>query len=206
MDYIYLIKISKNIIQKFRVININRIILIIFFIVFNGCFLLQKKNSIISSCDEKKLQLHIHEIDLFNNSKKHYYKSIKSGLNNKKTVSFTIEELNQFIKKYPNSSKVKEVFRLLNNLLLKIENKNYCIAESYFLMKRYKTSLDYLKDFIDTFPNSHLKEKVLYKICVSQYELHMKKDFFKSYERYMKYFSNSFNAKKLKIFYKKLVQ
>ncbi|WP_185850224.1 tetratricopeptide repeat protein [Blattabacterium cuenoti] len=194
MDCTYLIKISKNIIKR-----IDKIILIIFFIFFNGCSFLTKRNSILSSCDEKKFNLH--EIHLFKNSKKYY--SIKSD---EKTVFFTIEELIEFIKKNPNTSKAKEACRLLNNLLLKIESKNYCIAESYFLMHRYKTALDYLKDFIETFPNSHLKEKVLYNICISQYELRMKKPFFKSYERYMKSFPNSFNAKKLKILYKKLVK
>lgn len=196
MDYTYLIKISKNIIKR-----IDKIILIIFFIFFNGCFFLNKRNSILSSYDEKKINLH--EIYLFKNSKNCY--SIKSDLNEKK-VSFTIEKLIELIKKDPDGSKVKEVCRLLNNLFLKIENKNYCIAESYFLMHRYKIALDFLKDFIETFPNSGLKEKVLYKICISQYELCMKKPFLKSYEKYMKYFSNSFNAKKLKILYKSLVK
>ncbi|WP_185860553.1 outer membrane protein assembly factor BamD [Blattabacterium cuenoti] len=93
---------------------------------------------------------------------------------------------------------------MLNNLLTKIEKKNYCIANSYFLMQRYQASLIYFKDLINDFPKSHFKEKVMYKICVYQYQLSKKKDFIKSYEEYMKNFPYSFNVKKLKVLYKKL--
>ncbi|WP_185864315.1 hypothetical protein [Blattabacterium cuenoti] len=179
----------------------RRIVLIIFLITFSSCFL-SKKNIDIS--DEKKSQLH-KAILLNENVKKYYEKSSNDNLDNQ-LVFYTIEELHQFIKNHPNSIKLKEVLKLLNDLLLKIEIKNYHIAESYFLMHRYKVSLQYFKDFINVFPNSHFKEKVLYKICVAQYKISMKKDFFKSYEKYMKYYSKYSNAKKLKILYKELTK
>ncbi len=162
--------------------------------LFEGCSFLPEKKSVLSE-----------EETLFEQGKRHYFSSLNFDLDQTKT-NIAINKFNQFIKEYPDSSKIKEAYRLLDNLLKKIEKKNYCIANSYFLMGRYQASLIYFQDLINDFPESRFKEKVMYKICVSQYQLSKKKDFVKSYEKYMNDFSYSSNAKKLKILYKKLKQ
>ncbi|WP_185861111.1 outer membrane protein assembly factor BamD [Blattabacterium cuenoti] len=177
-----------------------RIILVIFFIFIGsildleGCFFFQDKKSFLSE-----------EGSFFEKVKNHYLSSLDFNLDQTKT-DVAIDKLNQFIQKYPDGSKIKEAYRLLNNLLEKIERKNYCIANSYFLMHRYRASLIYFQDLINDFPESSFKEKIMYKICVSQYQLSKKKDFGKSYEKYMDNFPYSSNAKKLKVLYKKLKQ
>ncbi|WP_185857159.1 outer membrane protein assembly factor BamD [Blattabacterium cuenoti] len=161
-------------------------------LVFEGCSILPEKKSVFSEEDT-----------LFEQGKRYYLSSLNFDLDQTKT-DIAISKFNQFIKKYPDSSKIKEAYRILNNLLKKIEKKNYCIANSYFLMNRYQASLIYFKDLINDFPESCFKEKIMYKICVSQYKLSKKKDFVRSYNEYMKNFPYSYNAKKLKILYKKL--
>ncbi|WP_185866983.1 outer membrane protein assembly factor BamD [Blattabacterium cuenoti] len=160
--------------------------------LFEGCFILPEKQSVFSE-----------EEALFYKGKRHSLSSLNFDLDQTKT-DIAINNLNQFIEKYPDSSKIKEAYRLLNNLLEKIEKKNYYIANSYFLMRRFQASLIYFQDLITDFPESRFKEKIMYKICVSQYQLSRKKDFVKSYNEYMKNFSYSSNAKKLKVLYKKL--
>ncbi|WP_185876672.1 outer membrane protein assembly factor BamD [Blattabacterium cuenoti] len=167
--------------------------------LLESCFLFTgKKNVLTEGLNESK-----EEEDLFKSGKEYYNSSLSYNLDQEKT-DIAINKLNQFIKNYPNSPKVKEVYDLLNNLFFKIERKNYCIADSYFLMGRYQASLIYFQNLIKNFPRSIFKEKVLYKICVSQYKLRRKKDFFNSYYEYLKHFKFHSNSKKLKILYKKL--
>ncbi|WP_185861983.1 outer membrane protein assembly factor BamD [Blattabacterium cuenoti] len=171
--------------MNFRII----LLLIIIITIFNGCLIFSDINK--------------NEEDLFKSGKNYYYSSINFDLDKTKTC-VAINKINQFIREYPNSCNVKEAYRLLNDLLKKIEDKNYNIADSYFLMGRYQVSLIYFKNLIKNFPDGFFKEQILYKICLSQYKLSKKKDFFRSYEEYMKYFSHLSNAKKLKFLYKKL--
>ncbi|WP_185868873.1 outer membrane protein assembly factor BamD [Blattabacterium cuenoti] len=153
----------------------------------------------ISLKEEEELEENL----LFNSGKNYYFSSLNFDLDPAKARN-AINKFNQFVKKYPQSSKVKEAYSMLHDLLKKIEKKNYCIADSYFLMGRYKTSLKFFQDLIQYFPESRFKEKILYKICISQFFLSRKKDFFKSYNEYMKHFSYHIHAKKLKMLYKKL--
>ncbi|WP_185859135.1 outer membrane protein assembly factor BamD [Blattabacterium cuenoti] len=172
--------------------------MVVFITFFESCFIFSEKKPVLSWKEDES-----GEKGLFESGKHHYFSSLNFDLDQTKT-NIAINKLNQFVREYPDSSKIKEAYRLINNLLMKIEKKNYCIADSYFLMRRYQASLIYFQDFIRDFPESHLKEKVLYKICVSQYQLSRKKDFFKSYYEYMKCFPHHSNAKKLKVLYKRL--
>ncbi|WP_185872060.1 outer membrane protein assembly factor BamD [Blattabacterium cuenoti] len=175
-------------------------LIIIFMSFFESCVISKKKYVSLELEKENELI----EENLFESGKYYYFSSLNFNLDKNKT-DIAINKFNQFIKKYPKSLKIKEVYKLLNDLLMKIERKNYYIANLYFIMHKYQTSLDYFQDFIKDFPESNFKEKVLYKICVSQYKLYKKKDFIKSYNDYMKYFSYyKNNTKKLKILYKKL--
>ncbi len=161
---------------------------------FEGCSILSEKKSDFLESGESTL---------FEKGKRDYLSSLNFNLDQTKT-NLAINELNQFIKEHPDSSKVKEAYDLIQKLLKKIEQKNYYIANYYFIMHKYKAALIYFQDFINQFPKTSFKEKVLYKICVSQYQISRKEDFFKSYNEYIKNFPNSNNAKKLKILYKKL--
>ncbi|WP_185869453.1 tetratricopeptide repeat protein [Blattabacterium cuenoti] len=179
--------------------NFRIILIIIIITFFEGCFIFSEKKYFLEKNDKKT------EKSLFESGKRYYLSSLNFDLDQNNTT-IAVNKLNQFIKDYPNSLMTKEAYKYLNNLLMKIEIKNYYIAESYFLMQRYKVSLIYFQDFLNTFPKSFFKEKVLYKICYANYKLFRKYDFFKSYEKYIKNFSNlSYNAKKLKVLYKKLL-
>ncbi|WP_185853174.1 outer membrane protein assembly factor BamD [Blattabacterium cuenoti] len=179
--------------------NIKTICLIgVFITFFESCFLFSEKKFVFSGKENES-----GEEGLFESGKRHYFSSLNFDLDQTKTNN-AINKLNQFIREYPDSSKIEEAYRLINDLLMKIERKNYCIADSYFLMRRYQASLIYFQDLMRDFPESHFKEKVLYKICVAQYQLSRKKDFLKSYNEYMKCFPHYSNAKRLKVLYKKL--
>jgi len=172
-----------------RIIFVITILFISF--LFESCLFFPENKSISSE-----------EEVLFEKGKRSYLFSLNFNLDQTNT-EIAIDKLNQFIKKYPNSLKIKEAYKLLDNLLYKIEKKNYCIANSYFLIQKYQASLIYFQNIISEFPETRFKEKIMYKICVSQYKLSRKKDFVKSYNEYMINFPNSLNAKKLKVLYQK---
>ncbi|WP_185863087.1 outer membrane protein assembly factor BamD [Blattabacterium cuenoti] len=138
---------------------------------------------------------------LFEKGRRYFLSSPNFDLDQTKT-KIAIEKLSQFIKDYPNSTKVKEVYNFIEKLLNKIEKKDYNIANYYFLTQKYQSSLICFQDFIKNFPKSSLKEEAMYKICVCQHKLSNRKNFIKSYDEYMKNFPYSSNAKKLEILYK----
>ncbi|AWU44223.1 outer membrane protein assembly factor BamD [Blattabacterium punctulatus] len=144
----------------------------------------------------------------------YYFKSLNFDLDQKKTKE-AIEVLNKFIKAYPNSSKLEEINEILNKLSKRLEKKDYYIANTYFFMKKYQSSLIYFKNFLNNFPKSNFKEDVLYKICLITYKLSINKkenqknkisNFIDAYYRYIKLYPNSPNIKKLTIFYEKLLK
>ncbi|AER40702.1 hypothetical protein MADAR_402 [Blattabacterium sp. (Mastotermes darwiniensis) str. MADAR] len=145
---------------------------------------------------------------LFQRSFNNYLSSLSFDLDPTKTKK-AIEELNQFIKKYPNSYKISEAHKLLSELENRLEKKDFYIAHTYFLMKKYNAALIYFQNFLMDFPKSNFKEKVLYQICIIKYKLANNKEkvlnFFEEYNKYIKSYPNSPNIKTLKIFYKKLL-
>ncbi|AGW85982.1 hypothetical protein K645_1016 [Blattabacterium sp. (Nauphoeta cinerea)] len=175
---------------------------IIFFVSVLSIAILHKGCSIHTGFFEKKLVLSKDKI-LFEKGKRYSLLSPNFDLDQTKT-KIAIETFNQFIKEYPDSSKVKEVYNLLYKLLNKIEKKDYNIANYYFLIRKYQSSLIYFQDFIKNFPKSYLKEDAMYKICICQHKLSNRKNFLKSYDEYIKNFPYSSNVKKLGILYKKL--
>ncbi|WP_185864885.1 outer membrane protein assembly factor BamD [Blattabacterium cuenoti] len=117
-----------------------------------------------------------------------------------------IKKFNFFLKSYPNSSKFQEVNRMIYNLYYKLENEEYNRSKLYFSLHRYESAVIYFQNFLIYFPHSIFKEEILYKICISKYNLDKVKDFFEFYKEYIKNYPNSANAKELRYLYKKLIE
>ncbi|AWU44762.1 outer membrane protein assembly factor BamD [Blattabacterium punctulatus] len=214
--------------------NYTKIIFLLLFII-TGCYdgkhlskwnpnFYNKKNEIsilenifrkLNLFSKKKyLENNYEENELFKRGLTYYFKSLNFDLDQNKTKE-TIEVLNKFIKAYPNSSKLEEINEILNKLSKRLEKKDYYIANTYFFMKKYQSSLIYFQNFLNNFPKSNFKEDVLYKICLITYKLSINKkenqknkisNFIEAYYRYVKLYPNSPNIKKLKIFYEKLLK
>ncbi|AEU09257.1 outer membrane protein assembly factor BamD [Blattabacterium sp. (Cryptocercus punctulatus) str. Cpu] len=210
--------------------NYNKIIFFLLFII-TGCYdgkhlskwntnFYNKKNEIsilenifrkLNLFSKKKyLENNYEENESFKRGLTYYFKSLNFDLDQKKTKE-AIEVLNKFIKAYPNSSKLEEINEILNKLSKRLEKKDYYIANTYFFMKKYQSSLIYFQNFLNNFPKSNFKEDVLYKICLITYKLSINKkenqknkisNFIDAYYKYVKLYPNSSNIKKLKIFMK----
>ncbi|ACX84038.1 conserved hypothetical protein [Blattabacterium sp. (Periplaneta americana) str. BPLAN] len=147
---------------------------------------------------------------LFKRGFNEFIHSLNFDLDQTKTRA-AINTLNQFITKYPNSQKIQEIRNIIVKLIKKIEKRDYYIANTYFIMRKYKAASIYFKDFIKKYPKSIYKEKALYKICIITYKMADNKekalDFFEAYQRYVKLYPDSHSKiKELKIYYKKLLK
>ncbi|WP_185859734.1 outer membrane protein assembly factor BamD [Blattabacterium cuenoti] len=147
---------------------------------------------------------------LFKRGFNEFIHSLDFNLDQTKTRT-AIDTLNQFITKYPNSPKIQEIKNIIVKIIKKIEKRDYYIANTYFLMQKYKAALICFKDFIKKHPKSIYKEKALYKICIITYKMAVNKekalDFFEVYQRYVKLYPDSYsNIKKLKTYYKELLK
>lgn len=160
----------------------------------------KKNNKIKDDKETKKL-----EDSLFLDGKKYYIDSLNCDLD-QRLVRIAINKLFIFVKKYPKSKNKKQAYKFLHELLSKIEKKDYHISDFYYTMGKYESAIFCFQEFLKKFPRSKFKENVLYKICVSEYNLGRERDFYDFYQKYMKYFSNFPNAKKLKILCKKLIK
>lgn len=95
-----------------------------------------------------------------------------------------IEQLQFFINKYPNSSRVDRCNELIDLLRVKLEKKELDLAMLYFRMMDYKASVIALKNLLEAFPNSGSKEEIMLTILKSNYLLAENSVESKKMERY----------------------
>lgn len=79
--------------------------------LFEGCSLFTENKPVL-----------LEEETLFEKGRYYYLSSLNFNLDQTKT-NIAINKFNQLIKEYPDSSKIKEAYRLLNNLLKKSKKK-----------------------------------------------------------------------------------
>ncbi|AGD98114.1 hypothetical protein BLBBOR_215 [Blattabacterium sp. (Blatta orientalis) str. Tarazona] len=147
---------------------------------------------------------------LFDRGFNEFIHSLNFDLDQAKTHA-AIDTLNQFITKYPNSQKIQEIRNIIVKLIKKLEKRDYYIANTYFIMRKYKAASIYFKDFVKKYPKSIYKEKALYKTCIITYKMAENKekalDFFEAYQKYVKLYPDShYKIKKLKTYYKELLK
>ncbi|WP_185852617.1 outer membrane protein assembly factor BamD [Blattabacterium cuenoti] len=150
------------------------------------------------------------ENHLFKRGFNEFIHSLNFDLDQTKTRE-AIDSLNQFIIKYPNSQKIQEIRNIIVKLIKKLEKRDYYIANTYFLMRKYEAASIYFKDFLKKYPKSIYNEEALYKTCIITYKMAKKKekalDFFEAYQRYVKLYPDSHSKiKKLKKYYKELLK
>ena len=86
------------------------------------------------------------------------------------TNSFdAIDKFQLFINRYPTSPRVADANRLIDELRLKLEAKEFNNAKLYYRTENYKAAVTALQNVLVDFPASVYKEEVLYLIFKSSY-------------------------------------
>lgn len=95
-----------------------------------------------------------------------------------------IEEFETFVNNYPNSERVKECNRLIDELRLKLEHKTFNEGQLYYDLRQYQAAIVVFENLLKDFPETNNAEQVRLLIAKSSYDLASNSVFTKQEERY----------------------
>lgn len=102
-----------------------------------------------------------------------------------------IEDFQTFVNVYPNSERVKECNRLIDEMRLKLELKAFDEGLLYYNLERFQAATVTFENLLKDFPETNNAEQVRFLIAKSAYELAENSVFDKQEERFLKAVSYS---------------
>ena len=96
-----------------------------------------------------------------------------------------IDEFQDFVNAYPNSDRVKECNRLIDELRLKLEQKTLSEGQLYFDLRQYHAAMVTLENLLRDFPETRNVEEIRYRIASAAYLLAENSIYEKQEERYL---------------------
>lgn len=112
----------------------------------------------------------------------YYEGSLDYNLDQANTES-ALNELQNFLNKYPSSERSKNINELMDELSYKLEFKAYENARQYFKMAEYKAADVAFENVLADFPSTKLRPQIYEYILRSKYELAINSVFDKKQER-----------------------
>lgn len=100
-----------------------------------------------------------------------FYKSSPRPLLDQQTTQQAISAFNEFIVRYPNTTKKAEVNRIITELRNKLVEKSYISAKLYYDMNDYKAAITALKNSLTEYPSSEYREDMLFMVLQASYDL-----------------------------------
>ena len=82
-----------------------------------------------------------------------------------------IVALQDFITRYPNSTRVDAFNELIEELTVRLHDKNFINAYTYFKIEKYKSAVVAFKNALKNYGNTAHREQIMYYIVVSNYRL-----------------------------------
>jgi outer membrane protein assembly factor BamD len=105
---------------------------------------------------------------LFKNAYCYYLDSPTSSLDQKNTID-AIRQFQLFINRYPTSEKIPECNKLIDEMRLKLEMKDFNNAMIYYNMSSYKSAIVAFQNVIKSYPATNNKEECMYYILRSSW-------------------------------------
>ena len=81
-----------------------------------------------------------------------------------------IKQFQLFINKYPKSSRVEECNRLIDQLRLKLETKDFMNAKLYYKTEEYKSATIAFANVIKDFPTTQYREECMFLVIKAAYK------------------------------------
>jgi len=106
----------------------------------------------------------------FMNAYCYYEDSPSPNLDQTNTLK-AIDELQIFINRHPNSPRIEECNKLIDELNDKLVLKSFNGAKLYYDLGEYKASITALNNSLLEYPDTRFREELLYMILRSSYEL-----------------------------------
>jgi outer membrane protein assembly factor BamD len=114
-----------------------------------------------------------------------YLQSPRSTLD--QTVTYiALDELQLFIDMFPESTKVEECNRLMDDLRAKLEMKSYNIGKLFYRMEDYQAAITSFEILLDEYPDTDYKEEILFYTTMAYYDYAERSIFSKRNERFEK--------------------
>jgi outer membrane protein assembly factor BamD len=105
---------------------------------------------------------------MFMNAYCYFLDSPVSSLDQTNTYT-AIKELQLFINFYPNSERIEEANKLIDQLRAKLQKKDMDIANLYLKMRLFESAIYSYKNILKDYPDTEYKEDILYAILKSYY-------------------------------------
>ncbi|MDO4225459.1 MAG: outer membrane protein assembly factor BamD [Bergeyella zoohelcum] len=112
-----------------------------------------------------------------------YYQGSQDYNLDQTNTDSALNELQNFLNKYPNSERAKNINTLIDELSYKLEFKAYENARQYYKMGEYKASDIAFENVLNDFPSIKLRTKIYDYIMRSKYELAVNSIFDKKSDR-----------------------
>ena len=114
----------------------------------------------------------------------HYYLS-PGPTRDQTTTTQAIMAINEFMARYPNSSRIEQ-FKEINELLNeRLHEKSYLNAYTYYKIGRYKSAIVALKNALREYPDSRHREEIMYLIVDASYRFASNSIASKQTDRYL---------------------
>lgn len=138
--------------------------------------------------------------------------SPKSSLDQSNTMG-AINELQAFMNRYPNTTRKDTCNAIIDELRGKLEEKAFESSKLYFHMEDYEAASVSFTNMLSDYPDTELREEVLFLIVKSNYNLALNsvnkkklarfEETIKSYTKFVDNFPNSVRLAELQPIYKK---
>ena len=113
-----------------------------------------------------------------------YQLSPSFRLDQQSTVK-AVEDFQDFINKFPNSSRVVQCNELIDELRAKLEEKAFFNGQQYYDLQQYQASIRTLENMMEEFPDSDRAEEVHFLVLRSAYYYAEQSIYQKREERYL---------------------
>jgi len=113
----------------------------------------------------------------------YYMQSPRPELDQTSTLQ-AIDAFRLYRIRYPNSSRVADCSRIIDELNEKLMEKAYISAQLYYNLDNYKASVVSLGNCLADFPDSKYREEIMFKLLKSKYMLAVKSIQSKQIERF----------------------
>lgn len=110
------------------------------------------------------------EVASFKAAKSFYQLSPRFSLDQKDTYK-GLEKLQEYINKFPNSTRREEANALVTDLREKLEKKDIKTAKQYLRIEDYKAAIEAFDNFITDHPGSKYRKDAFYSRLVAAYKL-----------------------------------
>lgn len=113
-----------------------------------------------------------------------------------------IEEFENFVERWPRSTRIPEVNNYLDEMRKKLVKKDYEIAYGYYYIEEYHAAYESFKRFLNLYPEATMREDAMYYMLESSYRYAINSRSDKMYERLQQVindfdrFSSSFSNSK----------